>query len=298
MCAQISASWEQAPAVTRSLVVLPLVLHGASLFFGPILYQVFSLSLGSVRQGRFWTMLSFVLWDPYTSLLSTAFALLVAFWVMTGVPTLERGVGSGRLLAMVAIASVATSSIFVLCAQVLDLLWQAFGWLSMWPLVPCNGLVPLAVAAVTAQCMSSDPNAETSIFGIRMKSYIYPFVMVGLFSLFSGPAVLQDVAALIVGCLFCKGPMRLSMLMPSESTAMRWESGRACIFGRRLFGGQWVKVGESHGDPFAADGGSLPVRQGYTVMGRSGRQGLPGHGEPAGGTEFRIFAGRGQRLGN
>jgi len=286
------------------LIVLPLVLHGASLLFGPILHEAFGLSLHSIRQGRLWTMLSYVLWDPFTSLLSTAFALLVAFWVMTGVPTLERSVGSARLLALVAIAAVATSSIFLLFAQVLDVLWQAFGWLSVWPLVPCNGLVPLAVAAVTAQCMSS-PNAETQILGIRMKSYIYPFIMVGLLSLFSGPAVLSDVAALVVGCLFCKGPLRLLMLMPSESTAMRWESGRACIFGRRLFGGQWVKVGESHGDLFMGngDGGSLPVRQGYTVIGRSQRQGLSGfggvgNGEPTGGTEFRVFGGRGQRLGN
>mmetsp|Transcript_118989 Transcript_118989/g.237205 ORF Transcript_118989/g.237205 Transcript_118989/m.237205 type:complete len:302 (+) Transcript_118989:70-975(+) len=301
MGAQMSAAWEQAPAVSRSLVVLPLVLHGASLFFGPILQEVFGLSLGSVRQGRVWTMFTYVLWDPYQSLLSTAFALLVAFWVMTGVPTLERRVGSCRLLALVAITAVAISSIFLLLAQVLDLLWQASGWLSIWPRVSCIGLVPLAVAAVTAQCMSV-PDSETQIFGIRMKSYIYPFVMVGLFSLFSGPAVLPDVAALFAGCMFCKGPLRLSMLVPSENTAMRWESGRACIFGRHLFGGQWVKVGESHGDLFAGAGsdGGLPMRQGYTVMGRSQTQGfgVVGNVATTGATEFRVFGGRGQRLGN
>jgi len=300
MGAQISAAWEQSPAVSRSLVVLPLVLHGASIFFGPVLQEVFGLSLFSVKQGRLWTMFSYFLWDPFTSLLSTAFALLVAFWMMTGVPMLERAVGSCRLLALVAVTAVANASVFLLFAQILDLLWQALGWLSMWPLVPCTDLVPLAIAAMTAQCMSV-PNSETQIFGIRMKSYIYPFVMVGLFSLFSGPAVLPDIAALVVGCLFCKGPLRLSVCMPSEGTAMRWESGRACIFGRRLFGGQWVKVGESHGDLFTGtgDGGSLPMRQGYTVMGRSSRQGLSGSGDATGGgTEFRVFGGRGQRLGN
>jgi len=297
MGAQIPAAWEQAPAVARSLVVLPLLFHGASIFLGPVLQEVFGLSLVSVRKGHLWTIFSYFLWDPYTSLLSTVFALLVAFWVMSGVTMLERSVGSCRLLVLVAVTEVAIAGIFLLFAQILDFLWQAFGWKSIWPLVPCTGLVPLAIAAMTAKCMSN-PNSETQIFGIRMKSYIYPFVMVGLFSLFSGPAVLSSVVALVVGCLFCKGPLRLSVCMPSEGTAMRWESGTACIVGRRLFGGQWIKVGESHGDLFAGDGdgGSLPMRQGYTVMGRSK---LSGSGDATGGgTEFRVFGGRGQRLGD
>lgn len=253
------------------------------------------LSLISFSRGRFWTVLTSLLWEPPRSVLSTLFALLLAFWVLNGAPTLERANGSGRLLVWTAAASVAVNVTFLILAQALHMVWQALGWMSIWPLVQCHGIMPLGVFAMTARC-SAAPDIETQFFGLRMKNKYYPLVLVGLFGLLSGPAVLQDVAGLIVG-YFHERPLRLRSLLPAEATVTNWESGRGCIFGRSFFGGQWVRIADSFGGSGLEGGFSgLPTSQGYTMLGRP--QARRQSREMPAGTQFQVFGGRGQRLGS
>lgn len=289
----LSGLWAQAPAVTRSLVVLPLTLHVAGFVWGPFLQNALDLSLMGFRRGNFWTLLTPLLWEPPGSLLSTLFALLLAYFVLSGVPTLERAEGSGRFLCVVASSSVAINIAFLLLAQLLDMIWRALGWLSLWPLVPCHGMMPLAVFAMSARCFAA-PEGEAQFFGFRIRNKYYPLVLVAIFGLVSGPAVLQDVAALIIGKFYEK-PLQLRWFLPSEATVMRWESsGMRCLFGRHLFGGRWVSVGEASGGSGLVAGPGLPgAGQGYTMLGRP-------QARPAApvASEFRVFAGRGQRLGH
>lgn len=290
---QMSALWAQAPAVTRCVAVLPLCLHFASMAFPSELEMAMGLSLASVRYGRVWTVFTSVMYEPAGSLLGTLFALLIAFWVMSGLPALEHTMGSGRLLAWGAAASLAVNISFLFLASSLHLLWTSLGWASIWPLVPCHGLMPVAIVLLAARCFAA-PDADTSFFGVRLKNKHYPFVLVGAFGLLSGPAVLQDVAALCVG-YFHERPLGLKTALLSEATIQRWECGRrSCIFGRNLMSGRWISVRESLGDH---GGTGLPTTSnevGYTVLGR-------GSAHPAqGGTsrpQFVVFGGQGQRLG-
>lgn len=294
MGAHLSATWDRAPAVTRSLTIIPLFLHVLGFAFGPQLQYFLDLSLIGVKGGRVWTIFTSMWWEPPGSLFGTLFTLLLAFWVLNGVPMLEQANGSGRLLLWTAASSVAVNVAFLLLALLLDLLWQASGQMSIWPMLPCHGLMPLAVFAMTARCLAT-PDSEVSLFGLPLKSKYYPFVLVCFFGLLSGPGVLQDVAGLVVGC-FHEKPLRLRSLLPSDATVLRWEDKKLGPFGRRLFGGQWLKVGEAFGGS-GLDGvdRGLPGGPGYTVMGRPRAQQGGGAPEPP---RFQVFAGRGQRLGS
>jgi len=289
----LSALWGQAPAVTRSLVVVPLCLHVAGFVYGPVLENALDLSLLSFKRGNCWTVLTATLWEPPGSLLNTLCTLLLAFWVLSGVPALERADGSGRFLLSVVASSLAVNVAFLLLALLLDLAYRTLGWLSIWPLIQCHGMMPLAVLVVSARCFAA-PDDEAQLLGFRMRNKYYPLVLVGIFVLMSGPAALQDVAGLIVGLLHDR-PLHLRSALPSEATIARWESGSRCLFGRWLFGGRWITAREAlGGGPLLPGAGGVgPERGGYTVLGRQqARQAAPAA------TEFRMFAGRGQRLGN
>jgi len=292
----LSGLWVQAPAVTRSLVVLPLAIHVAGFAYGRALQSALDVSLLSFKRGNVWTVFTSFLWDPPGSLLSTLFLLFFVYWVLNSVPVFERADGSGRFLLSVVLMSASINVTFLLLAQLLDLVWQAIGWFSIWPVVQCHGFMPLAVFAMSARCFGN-PDEEMHFFGIRMRRKYYPFVLVSIFAVVSGPAALQDVAGLIIG-RFSKQPLQLRSFLPSEATIMRWESGRCRIFGRCFFGGRWVSVSEALGG-FDLDGGdglphTAPEARGYTMLGR------PQAGRPvtSAATEFRVFAGRGQRLGS
>eukprot|EP00931_Biecheleriopsis_adriatica_P028147 TRINITY_DN16825_c0_g1_i3.p1 TRINITY_DN16825_c0_g1~~TRINITY_DN16825_c0_g1_i3.p1 ORF type:complete len:143 (-),score=23.17 TRINITY_DN16825_c0_g1_i3:89-517(-) len=142
---------------------------------------------------------------------------------------------------------------------------------------------------MTARSLT-DGDAETSFFGIPLKSKYYPVVLVSVFALLSGPAVLRDLAALAVGYLH--RPLNLVSLLPSEALLLRWENaGCRFIFNRQLFGGRWIRVNDALGG-FGSDG-SYPApaaSQGYHALGRSQLEGR--------GTQFAVFSGTGRRLGS
>lgn len=118
--------------------------------------------------------------------------------------------------------------------------------------------------------------------------------MVTIFGLLNGPAALHDVAALAVGYLHA--PVRLFSLLPSDGLLQRWEiAGCRFLFGRRFFGGRWIRVNEAAGGTGLDE--SQSGQTGYHVIGR-------GHGQQqdqsrtATGTQFQVFGGSGRRLGS
>jgi len=300
----ISTYWYHAPAVTRCLTVLPIGCHLAGYVFGPFLEFAMELSLAKAVQGHVWTIFTAVFWEPPGSLLNTLITFLLTFWVLSSVPMLERASGSGRLLVLTLSASVAINVCFLVLAVLLHAAWGLLGWMSVWPFVTCHGLMPLFVCGITVKCLAA-PDAETSFFGFPMKSKYYPAVLVSVFALMAGHSVLREVAALLVGYLYDCIPW-FRALQPQDGMIVRWESQGVCMFGKSFFGGQWIKLSDSlgTGGPGGTGGGLLPTRPGYSIIGRPSGAG-PGQGPggvggaaAAGPTNFVIFAGRGNRLGD
>ncbi|CAK0860176.1 unnamed protein product, partial [Prorocentrum cordatum] len=264
--------WSPAPAVTRSIAVLPLVFHFFALVgYSSYLEVVLDLSLAGVKQGRVTGILLSCLWAPPAGLLSSLFALFLAYGVLNSVAGMERALGSGRLILWVVSSTVAVNLLFLLLAFALDALSPLVGLPPIWARVPCHGLVVLAVLSITASKMMN-PEVQTLFFGlIPMKNKYYPLALVAFFVLLSGPMALGDVAAVAVGYLHKRLGLQGELL--SEHTLTRLESSRfACICGRGLFGGRWVPVRESVGGT-GLDGGApvLPTTSagggGYTLIG-------------------------------
>jgi hypothetical protein len=271
--------------------VLPLAFHGLGFLYVPLLQVALDLSLAGVKRGYVLGILWSCLWEPPGSILSSLFALLLAYMVVSRLADLERANGSGKVIMLIATSTVAINLTFLLLAAVLDFFWGIAGWPSVWPMVPCHGLINLAVFAITLQSLAN-PEAQTSFFGIiPMKSKYYPLFLVGVFGLLNGPMILGEVAAVAVG--YAQERLGLWSLLPSESRLARWESARyTIVFGRKLFGGSWVSTRESFGGTTLPR--TDPSRAGYTVIGRPQQ----GHArqEPAG-MQFSVFSGRGNRLG-
>eukprot|EP00930_Biecheleria_cincta_P040004 TRINITY_DN27447_c0_g1_i2.p1 TRINITY_DN27447_c0_g1~~TRINITY_DN27447_c0_g1_i2.p1 ORF type:complete len:304 (-),score=34.00 TRINITY_DN27447_c0_g1_i2:196-1074(-) len=289
----LGALWGQAPAVTRSLVALPLSLHCAGFAWKPQLQLFMDLSLVRVQNGIFWGILTSALWEPPQGILSTVFALLFAYWVLRGLPNLETSMGSGKLLVWMMSASVMINLMFLLLAFILDAVWTSLRWQSVWPYIPCHGLMTLLMFGITLRSLAN-PEAETSFFGVPMQQKYYPLVLVSIFVLLNGPAALHDIAALAVGYL--QGPAKLDSLLPSSGLLQKWESaGCRLLFGRSFFGGRWIRVNEAAGGTGLGESQSgLPS---YHVIGRGHGQ----HQDPsraATGTQFVMFQGSGRRLGS
>jgi len=290
--------WEPAPAVARSLAVLPLVFHFfAFVGYASYLEVVLDLSLAGVKQGRVTGILLSCLWAPPAGLLGTLFTLFLAYGVLTSVTSMERALGSGKLVVWVVSSTVAVNLLFLLMAFALDTVSPLVGLPPVWARVPCHGLVVLAVLAITVSKMMN-PEVQTLFFGmIPMKNKYYPLALVAFFVLLSGVMALGDVAAVAVGYVHKRLGLQGQLL--SDHTLTRLESSRfACIFGKGLFGGRWVTVRESGGGT-GLDGGApvLPTSAaggGYTLIGRP--QGGPQQQAQAG-VQFSVFSGSGNRLG-
>ncbi|CAE7915505.1 unnamed protein product [Symbiodinium necroappetens] len=207
----VAGLWKDAPAVTRALTAVPLLLHVAGHFWGQL--ALLNLSLLSFRYGCFWGVLTSAVWEPPGGLLQSLFSLLIAFWVLSQLPRVERALGSAKLLLAAAMAAVAINLLFLLMAFLLDWLSQLKGQASVWPFVKSSGLIPLAIYGLTVQSLQAG-EAETTFFGIPMKAKYYPMVLVGLFTLLSGPAVLPDIAALAMGYLHSRA--HLDAMLPSD----------------------------------------------------------------------------------
>ncbi|CAE7538100.1 unnamed protein product [Symbiodinium natans] len=216
------------------------------------------------------------------------FSLLIAFWVLSQLPRVERALGSSKLLLGAALATVAINLLFLLMVFLLDSLSQLQGQGSMWPFIRSHGLIPLGIYAITLQSLQAG-EAETTFFGIPMKAKYYPMVLVAVFALLNGPAVLPDVAALIMGYLHNRA--RLDAMLPSDGKLQRWENSPfSFVLGRQLFGGHWVQVGQA-GAGLATWGGATLPRH-HVIRPNAAPAG------PAQGTEFRVFQGSGHRLGS
>jgi len=279
------------------MVALPLAFHVLGFVWASELATLLDLTLIGVKQFRVTGIFLSCLWQPPDGILSSVFTLLFGYMTLKTLPNLERSNGSGKMIMWITISTVVVNVCFLLMAFCLDFVWRAFRWQSKWPLIPCHGVVVLAVLAITLQCLAN-PEETTSFFGmIPLRSKYYPLALVGFFALFNGEMALGDFAAVAVG--YAHERLGLSRCVPSDSLLTRWESARyTLIFGRHLFGGRWVSVRESFGGT-GLGGGSLlttssPARAGYTVIGRpqgAGRQEQPG-------TQFAVFSGRGNRLGS
>mmetsp|Transcript_77761 Transcript_77761/g.186574 ORF Transcript_77761/g.186574 Transcript_77761/m.186574 type:complete len:283 (+) Transcript_77761:55-903(+) len=277
----VAGLWKDAPAVTRALTAVPLLLHVAGHFWGQL--ALLNLSLLSFRYGCFWGVLTSAVWEPPGGLLQSLFSLLIAFWVLSQLPRVERALGSAKLLLAAAMAAVAINLLFLLMAFLLDWLSQLKGQASVWPFVKSSGLIPLAIYGLTVQSLQAG-EAETTFFGIPMKAKYYPMVLVGLFTLLSGPAVLPDIAALAMGYLHSRA--HLDAMLPSDGKLQRWERPPALLFGRRLFGGRWVRVDEATGHD-----SQLPTYRPINQPGRRDPRTGPG-------AQFPVFQGAGHRLGS
>eukprot|EP00929_Paragymnodinium_shiwhaense_P007380 TRINITY_DN111278_c0_g1_i1.p1 TRINITY_DN111278_c0_g1~~TRINITY_DN111278_c0_g1_i1.p1 ORF type:complete len:302 (-),score=28.58 TRINITY_DN111278_c0_g1_i1:35-940(-) len=297
---QLSLLWAAAPAVTRTVVVIPLSLNIANFFIADYLNVACGLSLASVYQARLWTIFTAGLWQRPGGLLNFLFFLLITYFLLQGLAGLERANGSGRLLTWISSLSVAINLLFLVLAQLLHVVFQAAGRPTLtWLLVPCQGLMPLVVFGITVRSLAM-PDVETSFFFIRVKNRYYPLVLITIFGLMSGPMVLQDVAALILGFVYQR--LRLDALLPTDETLRGWELRRArgpcglgALFGRRFFGGRWVSIHEAGdggwGTELGVRGNAMPAHRGYgyTVVGQQQNQGQ---------TPFPVFTGSGQRLGS
>lgn len=294
------AIWDPAPAVTRSIAVLPLVFHFfAFVGYASYLEAVLDVSLAFVKQGRVTGIFLSCLWSPPAGLLGALFTLFLAYGVLTNVANMERELGSGKLIVWAASSTVAVNLLFLLIAFALDTVSPLVGLPPTWSQVPCHGLVVLAVLAITVSKMMN-PEVQTLFFGlIPMKNKYYPLALVAFFVLLSGQMALGDVAAVAVGYVHKRLGLQGKLL--SDHTLTRLESSRfGCIFGKGLFGGRWVAVRESGGGT-GLDGGAsvLPTTSaaggGYTLIGRP--QGGPQLQAQAG-VQFAVFQGSGNRLGS
>jgi len=180
-------------------------------------------------------------------------------------------------------SAVVINLLFLAFAFMLDVLYSSLGWPSEWPVIPCRGLIPVAIYAITLQSLAAG-DAPTSFFGIPLKSRHYPLVLVGLFVLLGGPTALQDVTGLALGYLH--GWLKLDTFLPSDGKLQRWERPPALLFGRRLFGGRWVRVDEATGHD-----SQLPTYRPINQPGRRDPRTGPG-------AQFPVFQGAGHRLGS
>eukprot|EP00435_Cladocopium_sp_Y103_P069544 s243_g33.t1 len=304
----LKSVWKDAPAITRSFTVIPLVFHCAGWRWAQEL-DVLKLSLYTFRtQGHYWAIFTAPLWEPAggwskcrcegktTGLLQLLLALLVAYWILTGLPRIERAMGSGKLFLWSCCATIAVNVAFLLFALALDLFYQAMIWRSIWPLIPTRGLVPVAIYALTVHSLAAG-EAETSLVGIPLKRKHYPLAIVAFFCLLNGPAEIGVVAALALGYL--RERIQIDALLPSDGKLqrhsgdifgelIRWERSPVLFFGRRLFNGRWVRITEADataGAVLFGEASRLPMQAGRPV----GRQQAP--------PEFRAFQGSGHRLG-
>lgn len=287
--------WKDAPAISRSFTVIPLGFHCASWRFSQEL-DVLKLSLYSFRnEGHYWAIFTAPFWERAGGLLQLLMALLVAYWILSGLPRVERAMGSGKLFLWSCCATIAVNMLFLLFAFALDLLYQAMSWRSMWPLIPSRGLVPVAVYALTVHSVAAG-EAETNLVGIPLKRKYYPLVIVAFFCILNGPAELPVVAALALGYLPGIRYLRriqIDAVLPSDGKLQRLERinpgfffGPLLFVGRGLlFNGRWIGITEAD-----AAGPAL-----------FGEARLPTHGRPVGRQqappEFRAFQGSGHRLG-
>ncbi|CAL1129780.1 unnamed protein product [Cladocopium goreaui] len=280
----LQSVWKDAPAISRSFTVIPLVFHCASWRWSREL-DVLKLSLDSFRnEGHYWAIFTAPFWEPAGGgLLQSLFALLVAYWILSGLPRIERAMGSGKLLLWSCCATIAVNVVFLLFALVLDLFYQARSWYSIWPLIPTRGLVPVAIYALTVHSLAAG-EAETTLVGIPLKRKHYPLAIVVFFCLLNGAAELGVVAALALGYL--RERIQIDAVLPSDGKIQRWERSPVLFFGRRLFNGRWVRITEAD----ATAGTALFGEARLPMQGRPvGRQQAP--------PEFRAFQGSGHRLG-
>jgi hypothetical protein len=191
---QASAMWNEAPAVTRSVVISNAAMS-LLITVAPALGPHFSLSLTGASHGYVAPLVTSFLGgslgsNPVMSFLMLLFGAMMAFSYFT---TLEREYGSLRFLAWLCVCNIAIGLPFLLLSLVLSFIHPSLG------MSACNGLWPLLLVALTQQCLA-DPSRTMSIWGLfQLPGKWYPFGLVAFFSLLSMQIQLTLCVAVLVG---------------------------------------------------------------------------------------------------
>lgn len=272
--------------MTRLVVTVPLVLHFAGLRWYRELDHL-KLSLDAFKnKGYYWSVVTSPWWEPPGQgpgwLLQTLVTLLIAYWFLSKLPAIERLMSSGKLLLWSICSALVINMFFLLLVFLLDQLYNSQGWMSIWPMVPSRGMIPVTVYALTVHYLAAGDSETTLFFGIPLKRKYYPLTLVGVFCLLNGFAVeLSNIAALLLGYLNKRVP--IESLLPSDGRLQRWERSSIPFFGRSLLGGRWLRIEEAT---------TLPLRPESHRHGHSG-----GHSGGPAPQDFRPFSGSGHRLG-
>jgi hypothetical protein len=230
---QASAMWNEAPAVTRCVVIANAMMH-ALIAVVPSLGPHFSLSLTGTSHGYVAPLLTSFLGgsfgsNPVMGLLMLLFAAMMAFSYFT---ILEREYGSFRFVAWLCACNIGIGLPFLLSSWVFSWIHPSIG------MSACNGLWPLLLVALTQRCLA-DPDRTMSIWGLfQLPGKWYPFALVAFFSLLSMQIQLTLIVAVMIGVCASNaqgnappvawmGKIRLPLdrLLPSLEVALWVEQG-------------------------------------------------------------------------
>jgi len=228
---QPSALVGGAPTGTRLVVGVHCILTIASMALPSV--ASFGLSVSGMQDGRLWSLPLFWLVARLgaSSGIELLFAAVSAMAALSYFPRLEQEHGTFRFLIWFMLSSSAVGVLY---------LFLAFGMAQLdptWYMVPCSGLWPMFVIAMTSQSLGMPPDASTSLFGlVPLPMRWYPLALIAFFSLISMRLELDLLAAWLIALgihhssggsplhrLVAKWRCPLGRLLPSLATVSAME---------------------------------------------------------------------------
>lgn len=235
-----------APAGTRCILGAHCLASVASLLL-PSLGNIFNLSVAGLLSGKIASLPAFWLVaklgpNPGFGLL---FMVISAFVSLSYLPPFEQEYGTLKFLTWYVLSATFIGSLYIIVA----VLMAQFD--PLWYMMPCNGLWPMLVLAMTLRSLAQPPDAATSLFGfIQLPMRWYPLALIAFFSLMSMRFEVALLAAWIFAVAAHQGnngnplhPMvarlkfPLHKMLPSTATISSIEETNAGGGGQTLGGG-------------------------------------------------------------
>mmetsp|Transcript_99514 Transcript_99514/g.276955 ORF Transcript_99514/g.276955 Transcript_99514/m.276955 type:complete len:307 (-) Transcript_99514:138-1058(-) len=280
----IQPLWEECPAFTRLLCagypVLWIILGAINYFSHAEITFECSWS-NSVERLWLWTVFLSVFFRPFKDGFSFLMMLIEVFMAMAYCPNHEKELGSSTFALWMMLTNGVINAVWLPIMFILSKATNP-GYVFM----PNEGLWSFLMFSITRTSLS-DPEGSTNFWGvILIPNKWYPVALIAFFSLLNMQVLWNLMAALAVG--YAYPYLHLECLLPASSRVNSCERG--CLRDRRSFlGGTWILATDATG-PAGAQVSDL----GTGLQNRAMAGSQAGGG---GGTNFELFAGQGNRLG-
>lgn len=198
---RMKEAWASIPLFTRFVILYTLILYFFNLFFPVLSFFLSILPFYTIERFQFWRLFTAVYLT--TSILNILFAFLS--WLKEA-SNLEKSMGTIKYFFVFTINSVCIQIIYVGIMYMIYLITDNKNVLIMGLTnegVETNGLWPIIMAEITMLCMANpDALMRFFLFPCTIKAKYYPFLLFGLFTLFSGFQIQFDLFAGIIYGVF------------------------------------------------------------------------------------------------